>query len=432
MDQTENMKEMIRCELQSISSLEDRVALKELMERVFLPLYDTNLEMYRELERRIREELAYDVNRYLIRTGIVEQRYVDLTHHLMAPMDNGDLEENSYRMDELLEALQTEGEYPLMTVMLQCDFLELKGLWKKDPEFIGTIETENPKRTWKIKVKLRKNTRYLEKTAELYRLFIKNGIPWQTINAPYLYKMADVVLADAEEGLTGKEKIKKIEIQFGQCSSFIRYHMVPLWNVRRLLLDSVGFPVPCEDHQNYEHIISVQEYGTGHAYLADDDQELGSVVQRENKLFIVSRAGEAKKWSIYTIRNGTESRIDYEAYPVMKNHRAESFSEGFRRRWNLDIKTRAELARFIRGFGMEDFVRYQDCEVLDRYEEEPETYSMNPFVEDEIRDTSAQKKLVLYFKPGAREAWLQRDAASFLVSEVQRLYPEYECGGKLL
>ena len=57
---------------------------------------------------------------------------------------------------------------------------------------------------------------------------------------------------------------------------------------------------------------------------------------------------------------------------------------------------------------------------------------MNPFVEDEIRDTSAQKKLVLYFKPGAREAWLQRDAASFLVSEVQRLYPEYECGGKLL
>lgn len=432
MSQIENMKEMIRCELQTISSLEDRVALKELMERVFLPLYETNLEMYRELEQRIQEELAYDVNRYLIRTGIVDRRYVDLTHHLMAPMDNKDLEESSYRMDELLEAVQAEGEYPLMTVMLRCDFIELRELWKKDPEFTGTIETENPKRTWEIKVKLKKNTRYLEKTAELYRLFIKNGIPWQTINAPYLYKMADVVLVKAEEGLTGKEKIAKIEIQFGQCSSFIHYHMVPLWNVRQLLLDSVGFPVPCEDHQNYEHIISIQEYGTGHAYLADDNQELGRVVQRENKLFIVSRAGEAKKWSIYTIRNGTESRIDYEAYPVMKNHRTESFSEGFRRRWNLDIKTRAELARFIRGFGMEDFVYYQDCEVLDRYEEETETYSMNPFVEDEIRDTSAQKKLILYFKPGAREAWLQRDVASFLVSEVQRLYPEYECGGKML
>ena len=170
MSQIENMKEMIRCELQTISSLEDRVALKELMERVFLPLYETNLEMYRELEQRIQEELAYDVNRYLIRTGIVDRRYVDLTHHLMAPMDSKDLEESSYRMDELLEALQAEGEYPLMTVMLRCDFIELRELWKKDPEFTGTIETENPKRTWEIKVKLKKNTRYLEKTAELYRL----------------------------------------------------------------------------------------------------------------------------------------------------------------------------------------------------------------------------------------------------------------------
>lgn len=54
---------------------------------------------------------------------------------------------------------------------------------------------------------------------------------------------------------------------------------------------------------------------------------------------------------------------------------------------------------------------------------------MNPFIEDEMRDYQAQKKLILYFIPGPEEAWLQRDIASFLVSEVQRLYPEYECGG---
>ena len=57
---------------------------------------------------------------------------------------------------------------------------------------------------------------------------------------------------------------------------------------------------------------------------------------------------------------------------------------------------------------------------------------MNSFIEDEIRDTKAQKKLLLYFKAGEKESWLQRDVASFVVSEVQRLYPEYECGGKLV
>lgn len=137
-------------------------------------------------------------------------------------------------------------------------------------------------------------------------------------------------------------------------------------------------------------------------------------------------------WNIHMIRNGTDNRIDRYTWPVMENRRAESFSERYQRKWGQNIRTKAELARFIGGFGMDRHVKYQDCEVLDQFPERSQTYSMNPFVEDEIRDTRAQKKLLLYFEPGLQEAWLQRDIASFLVSEVQRLYPEYECGGKLL
>lgn len=93
------------------------------------------------------------------------------------------------------------------------------------------------------------------------------------------------------------------------------------------------------------------------------------------------------------------------------------------------MRTRAELGRFIRGFGLEDFAVYQDCITAGQFPGERETYSMNSFIEDEIRDTTVQKKLLLRFQPGKKEAWLQRDVASFLVSEVQRLYPEYDCGG---
>ena len=46
----EAMKEMIRREIQSISTLEERVAFKDLMEGVFISLYETNLSMYRKLE----------------------------------------------------------------------------------------------------------------------------------------------------------------------------------------------------------------------------------------------------------------------------------------------------------------------------------------------------------------------------------------------
>lgn len=432
MDRTEEMKEMIQREIQNIRKLEERVAFRELMEGVFLPLYETNQRMYEDLEDRIQEELSCDVNRCLIRTGLVEKGYVDVSHHLMTPMLSEDLEERSCSIKELKEALVEKGGFPLMTVLLQCDYLDIQELWSKDPEFQGTLKTEQPDRTWKIRVRLRRNITYLDEVAKLYKLFLKNGIPWQTVNAPYLYKMADVMLTGLEEGLTGQEKIQKIEIQFGTWSSVIRYDPVPVWNVRRLSLNSIGFPAPCEDHRNYEHVISIQEYGVQNAYLAEDDSELVSVVQRGAKIHIVSSAKEAKKWKVHMIQNGTDSRIDRYAWPVMENRRAESFSERYQRKWGQNIRTKAELARFIGGFHMDPYVKYQDCEVLDQFPERPQTYSMNPFVEDEIRDTGAQKKLLLYFEPGAQEAWLQRDIASFLVSEVQRLYPEYECGGKLL
>ena len=103
----------------------------------------------------------------------------------------------------------------------------------------------------------------------------------------------------------------------------------------------------------------------------------------------------------------------------MENERKETFIEKFQRKWEQ---------RFIRGFGMENYVIYQDCAIAAQFEKEKETYSMNPFIEDEMRDYQAQKKLILYFTPGPEETWLQRDIASFLVSEVQRL-SEYECGG---
>ncbi len=432
MDRTEEMKEMIQREIQNIRNLEERAAFKELMEGVFLPLYETNRKMYEDLEDRIQEELSCDVNRCLIRTGLVEKGYVDVSHHLMTPMLSEDLEERSCSIKELKEALAEKGGFPLMTVLLQCDYLDIQELWSRDPEFQGTLKTEQPDRTWKIRVRLRRNITYLDEVAKLYKLFLKNGIPWQTVNAPYLYKMADVMLTGLEEGLTGLEKIQKIEIQFGTWSSVIRYDPVPVWNVRRLSLNSIGFPVPCEDHRNYEHVISIQEYGVQNAYLAEDDSELVSVVQRGAKIHIVSSAKEAKKWKVHMIQNGTDSRIDRYAWPVMENRRAESFSERYQRKWGQNIRTKAELARFIGGFHMDPYVKYQDCEVLDQFPERSQTYSMNPFVEDEIRDTGAQKKLLLYFEPGAQDAWLQRDIASFLVSEVQRLYPEYECGGKLL
>lgn len=271
-----------------------------------------------------------------------------------------------------------------------------------------------------------------EKIEYLYLLFTRNGIPWQTVNAPYLYKMADMIVTGLPEGITGKEKIRRVTIQFGEYSSMIQEDVIPVWNIQRLELDSIGFPIPCGDHQNYEHSVSLKKHGINHAYLVEDDRNVQSVSQEGERLRIVCKTGEAKKWGIYQIRSSQEQKIDRYTFPIMGNGREESFAEKYQRKWNQQIRTKTELAHFIKGFGLEDYVRYQDCQVEDDFPGNRETYAVNCFIPDEIRLRSTQKKLVLYFQPGKQERWLQRDILSFLVSEVQRIYPEYDCGGILV
>lgn len=432
MGHVEDMKELIRTQIQSLDNLQERVAFKSLMEQVFLALYETNEKMYRDLEERVQKELACDVNQYLVRTGLIERDYFDISHHLMAPMEEADLQVPEYSFADIREAIEKQGSFALEKVMLRCDYLQMQRIWSDDPEFQGYIKTDRSQNPREVTVKLQKNTHYLKKLEQLYRLFIKNGIPWQTLNTPYLYKMADVILTKLPEEFDGTEIITDIQIDFGAYNPVICSGLIPIWNINELRLDGTGFPMPCEDRQNFEHIISLHKHGPQHAYLAEDDPDVLSVRREEDRLYIISGSGASKKWDVYCIRNYPDSSLDYYTYPVMQNQRAETFSERFQGKYGQNVKTRAELARFINGFCLDDYVVYQDCRIQEEFDLPRETYSMNSFIEDEIRDRRYQKKLVLYFNAGPKEPWLQRDTASFIVSEVQRIYPEYECGGVVL
>ena len=255
MNQFEDMREMIRKEIQSINALEERVIFKRLMEDVFLSLYETNERMYNDLENRVQDELAYDVNKYLIKTGVIERRYFDVSHHLMAPMDESDLDKKTYMIADIINAIESKKDFTLMSVLLRCDFIQIQDIWNNDIEFEGTLETDKTKKKCNIKVKLHQNDKYLKKIGYLYKLFIKNGIPWQTINAPYLYKIADVVITELPDGIAQDDSVKRIEINFEKFNQVICHDLIPIWNIQKLTLNSVGFPVPCEDHKNFRHWI---------------------------------------------------------------------------------------------------------------------------------------------------------------------------------
>lgn len=97
------------------------------------------------------------------------------------------------------------------------------------------------------------------------------------------------------------------------------------------------------------------------------------------------------------------------------------------------IKSKSEIARLIGSFKISEKLIFKDVVVEDLLEEESrEIYDANDFIIDEIREDNVKKALVLYFESRNKEDYLNNDILSFLVGEVQFIYPEYKCEGRLI
>ncbi len=429
MENLEDVKKMIQAEISSIHSLKEKAAFKELMENVFLALWETNEQMYKELRERVIGELDCDLNRYCVQVGLAERDSFDPAHHLMAAACEEDLVRPAFKAGEMRKIIEEQGGVRLATVLVRCSPGEMKNFLSNPEICTGRVKA---KKEYQIPVFLEPAGRYLKRLEQLYHLFMKNGVPWQTVNAPYFFKMVDIFVREIPADISDQEEITDFGADFGSFNSRIRFGMIPVWNIKRLELESMGFPVPCRDHESYEHTISIKDYGAENAYLVEEKAGIQNICQRGDRLYVTGKIVNEKRWNVYMIRSGNSMRIDRYEYPVFSNKSKSSFAEQFGRKKGQPVRTKGELERFVKGFGLEDQIQYQGCALTGEWEERQETYPVNSFMKDEIRGQGGRKKLTLYFKPVGRERWLLPDLASFITSEVQELYPEYQCGGKLV
>lgn len=423
-----NMEEMIREEIGKISELKERVLFKDIVEQIFLSLYETNREMYQTLEHRVMDELFFDINRYGVSSIVMDKHYIDHSHHLLSPIREKDLLEKSCTTETLKEDWKVKGKSRIKTLFMEADYLQIVAFLEKKT-LKGSVITD--RRELPVEFYLEQNTSYIEELDHLYKIFVQNGIPWKTLNTPYFYKFVDVYLTDKDIVFEAGESVVEIKVNLEEFTELAREYYIPLWNVRKLTLNSVGFPVPCTDYKNFEHTISIRDYGDSHVYLIDDTDSIFHLRQFPGKLVVTTKEAEARKWDIIMIRKGENKKFERYEVPLMENIRNESFPELFWKKQGVEVKTKAELSRFIQGFGLEKYIKFKNFVLNDVVEENKETYSMNPFIIDEVRRKDAAKQLILCFQGSQKLKWLQRDIMSFLVSEVQLLYPEYQCVGKL-
>ena len=432
MENQENfdMEAYISKRMMEISRLEERALYKEIVGKLLLELYEYNRTSYKELEERILNESKSEQSDYAVYLTMTDREHYDATDEFMHPMKQEDTEKKEIPYEDVRKALKEHEEYRLYSIFLQASASDIHGLLQSDREFYGLIKTAN--REYKGTFRIRKNDEYLDMVKELYYIFAANYQPWITVCEAYLTKMLDVYLCSAEN-MPKNDVIKEIQIDFEEYSDRVRYEMFPLWNLKRMREKTSTYPEPSIDKTNYEHQIFSHRLNLECEYLVTDtDVEITNIRRVNGDLLISCPIDKPCDWNMYQVnkRNGKERYL----YPVLSNQYKESFSGNITEMFRKSIKTKAEMARLIESFPYERYLRFRGMEITEEAPDgwESGNYSMDGFIQDEIRIGKLGQVLNIVFAPVDEENYLNEDVMSFLVTQVQKIFPEYLCLGRLI
>lgn len=425
-----DMESYIEKRMMEITELKERVLYKEIVGNLLKELFRYNENAYQELEERVLGEEKAKQSRYAVYLTLTDLEHYDATDTFLYPMAAEDTKKREILCEDVANAVKRHEELKLYTVFFQTSAANLYRIIHENREFHGVIKTKN--REYKGTFRVKQNEKYLDQIKDLYYIFAANYQSWTTVCEAYLMKLLDVCLCSAEDMKKG-EVIQEIQVDFEEYAGIVHYDVIPLWNLKQLKEKTSTYPEPAIDKINYEHQIFAHRLKEGCEYLVmNTDVEITNIRRQNGDLFITCPIDRPQEWSLYQV-NKDEGKGRY-PYPILSNRYKESFSGSITEMYRKSIKTKAEMARLIESFPVGDCLEFQGYEITEEPPEGWETcnYSMDGFIQDEIRIGNLRQVLIIDFMPKNPENYLNEDIMSFLVTQVQKIFPEYLCVGRLL
>ncbi len=409
-----------------IEDLQNRELFRNIIGDMFSQLYQHMYAEYHGLEQRMLAELPRPVEAPDIMTGLCRRRDYDQTDKELYPMDAADLLEKKIPAADVLAHLQEGKAYALFPVFFAGETAQLQTILQQRRKFSGTVKSDYSEVS--AAFELRPCRRYLQQMEELYGVTGQNGLPWRSVLAPYLYKFAEVWITSLD-GWEDDQAVERVTIDYAEYRDVIHEDMVPLWNIQPWQAHTSCYPEPCMDRTSYEHRLYASQFPDASQYLLDQSAaEVRNVRWQGKDLVITCDQQEAADWSLlrfYPV-NGAEKY----GYRVYGNQHNQSFARNLLESYGQRIKTRTEVERFLRSFVcMRDF-SLQDVR-LRKTAGRADTYSTDAFIDYEFRTGSREYTLELDFRAG-QEDYRNMDVISFLVTNLQHYFPEYECAGRLV
>lgn len=423
------MNELWKERLQKIENLEERRLLRGILTDAFGHLENYSNEQFEKIEKRVFDEIEDIESNFDIYCSMVSLEEYDPISDFQFPLCPEDVSTEKIDITALIEGMES-GNKPIMDkIYLEMDYLELKDLQKslKKRTFHGKLVTN--KKEYPIEITLHPHKGYEERLEYLYNVFLQNNIPWRTVFHPYLHKFMDLRL-ETNIIFEDRENIEEVTFDLEEIEPYKKVNQVPLWNIRKLMYENAGFPSPAGDRINYEHTLHLATGVDEHGYLVDSSSKNIHFIRRErNGISIISPIQRVSQWNLLqVVKRNPKIPVGTSFFG---NDRKEMFTDRFARRESRIVRSEAEIKRIINTFTASEEVELVGITLHEDGDGNRETYRNNPFLKDYVRTEEVKKTLQLSFSAKEENIFV-RDRISFLVSEVQCYFPEYECMGELV
>ena len=422
-----NIEKYIQSRTLQLSSLDNRELFRELNAISITEIYNQFKEEYAQLQERVFKTTPHITKSPNLLTAITERDKYDLSNPVMKPMVQDDLIERQINSQEMLSSVGGNEPFYLYTCLIKADYLELSKLVKSNRIFSGTIENEIGQTP--AKFILKPNQAYRQIAQSLYKIGKLNCQPWRTINITYLYKLFDVYVVQIESW-DAQLEVKRIQIDLDEFEGRTMQEPLPLWNVEAEIIKANSYPQPVIDRSYYEHYLYQRQFQAGYKYLLRrTDLVIHDIFWKEDGLYIMCDSELPEDWEFY--RFSTAPNPDFYDEPLMSNEQNESFSANMVEHFGQRINTKTELIRYLMSFKCSQYLEYADAQII-KSPDQIETYSMEDFILNEFRNSDRLAYLQVSFRPKDEDFYLNRDIMSFLMTNLQHFFPEYECIGRLI
>ena len=336
------------------------------------------------------------------------------------------------------------GNIYLENVYLNLDLRKINEVSER--EFTGWVNIDG--NNYEIKVRFAKDESYLDEIKKLHNSFELNGKSWKTLNMAHFMRCYKVELVeyDFEMERDVLEKIQngdcEITYDFEEIQDKVLRNRELLWNIEKKKIISTIFVRPVKIDLSFEYTINFEDNEQILVSNHENEDILCCYYSGKNKLNIVSKKNTGDVWDIFSIKpiekcrkmleifeKNSENQENYFHFTNFKN---ESFIDKIQKK-NKNTRSRAFLEKYFLEYEFtKDEIVLKDINFKENAEENLDIYDCNENLRNEFQREYFNKKPKLnLFVEIKNFNEYSEDKVSFLISEIQNNYSEFECRGYL-